>query len=229
MTQPVKLLVAGLPAELVREIGLRLRGVDISSFENAQQIGRAAAHGEARLVILSDALPTEETIYIARRAKDASDEMKVAYCMSMQQAENGLRAVKDIQIDRFFLTPIDKEEMLLELAKMSRVEVLAPHESHGQHIAAAVFEAWERARPSTWQSDLPARRSIRLMASRSPRTFSLSDRICWDLRLPLLRPSRLLRHRPAKHHQRPRHHSMNRNSRHAEFSLSTTSHWFRAV
>ena len=151
MTQPVKLLVAGLPAELVREIGLRLRGVDISSFENAQQIGRAAAHGEARLVILSDALPTEETIYIARRAKDASDEMKVAYCMSMQQAENGLRAVKDIQIDRFFLTPIDKEEMLLELAKMSRVEVLAPHESHGEHIAAAVFEAWERARPSTFQ------------------------------------------------------------------------------
>ena len=151
MTQPVKLLVAGLPAEMVREIGLRLRGVDISAFENAQQIGRAAAHGEARLVILSDALPTEETIYIARRAKDASDEMKVAYCMSMQQAENGLRAVKDIQIDRFFLTPIDMEEMLLELAKMSRVEVLAPHESHGEHIAAAVFEAWERARPSTFQ------------------------------------------------------------------------------
>src|SRR6266566_5660626 len=151
MTQPVKLLVAGLPAELVREIGLRLRGVDISSFENAQQIGRAAAHGEARLVILSDALPTEETIYIARRAKDASDEMKVAYCMSMQQAENGLRAVKDIQIDRFFLTPIDMEEMLRELAKMCRVEVLAPHESHGEHIAAAVFEAWERARPSTFQ------------------------------------------------------------------------------
>src|SRR6266571_8755115 len=151
MTQPVKLLVAGLPAEMVREIGLRLRGVDISAFENAQQMGRAAAHGEARLVILSDALPTEDSIYITRRAKDASDEMKVAYCISMQQAENGLRAVKDVQIDRFFLTPIDMEEMLLELAKMSRVEVLAPHESHGEHIAAAVFEAWERARPSTFQ------------------------------------------------------------------------------
>src|SRR5438552_74107 len=151
MTQPVKVLVAGLPAEMVRELGLRLRRVEIGSFENGPQIGRAAAHGEARLVILSDVLPTEETIYIARRAKDASDEMKVAYCMSMQQAENGLRAVKDIQIDRFFLTPIDKEEMLLELAKMSRVEVLAPHESHGEHIAAAVFEAWERGRPSTFQ------------------------------------------------------------------------------
>ena len=151
MTQPVKLLVAGLPAEMVREIGLRLRGVNISEFDNTQQMGRAAAHGEARLVILSDALPTEDSIYIARRAKDASDEMKVAYCISMQQAENGVRALKDIQIDRFFLAPVDKEEMLLELGKMCRVEVLAQHESHGEHIAAAVFEAWERARPSTFQ------------------------------------------------------------------------------
>ncbi|HEY3112438.1 MAG TPA: response regulator [Gemmatimonadaceae bacterium] len=151
MTQPVKLLVAGLPVEMVREIGLRLRGVDISEFETAQQMGRAAAQGEARLVILSDALPTEDSIYITRRAKDASDEMKVAYCISMQQAENGLRAVKDVQIDRFFLTPIDMEEMLRELAKMCRVEVLASHESHGEHIAAAVFEAWDRARPSAFQ------------------------------------------------------------------------------
>jgi diguanylate cyclase (GGDEF)-like protein len=62
-----------------------------------------------------------------------------------------VRALKDIQIDRFFLAPVDKEEMLLELGKMCRVEVLAPHESHGEHIAAAVFEAWERARPSTFQ------------------------------------------------------------------------------
>src|SRR5437773_10233772 len=105
MTQPVKLLVAGLPAELVREIGLRLRGVDISSFENAQQIGRAAAHGEARLVILSNALPSEETTYIAPRAKDASDEMKVAYWMSMPQADNAWRPAKDIQVDRLVPTP----------------------------------------------------------------------------------------------------------------------------
>ncbi len=151
MTQPVKLLVAGLPAEMVREIGLRLRGVSMSEFENTQQMGRAAAHGEARLVILSDALPTEDSIYIARRANDASDEMKVAYCISMQQAENGLRALKDVRIDRFFLTPVDLEEMLRELAKIAGVEVLAAHESHGEHIAAAVFEAWERARPSTFQ------------------------------------------------------------------------------
>jgi len=151
MTQPVKLLVAGLPAEMVREIGLRLRGVSISEFENTQQMGRAAAYGEARLVLLSDALPTEDSIYIARRANDASDEMKVAYCISMQQAENGLRALKDIQIDRFFLMPVDMEEMLRELAKIACVEVLAAHESHGEHIAAAVFQAWERARPSTFQ------------------------------------------------------------------------------
>ena len=43
MAAPVKILVAGLPAELVREIGLRLRDVAVSEFENAQQMGRAAA------------------------------------------------------------------------------------------------------------------------------------------------------------------------------------------
>ena len=151
MAAPVKILVAGLPAELVREIGLRLRDVAFSEFENAQQMGRAAAHAETGLVILSDALPTSDAIYVARRARDASDEMKIAFCISMQQAENALVAVKDVHVDRFFLAPVDKEEMLRELAKMCRVEVLAPNASHGEHIAAAVFEAWDRAKPPTFQ------------------------------------------------------------------------------
>ena len=151
MAAPVKILVAGLPAEMVREVGLRLRDVSVSEFENAQQMGRAASHAESGVVILSDALPTEDAIYVARRAKDAGDEMRVAFCISMQHAENVLNAVKDVHVDRFFLTPVDNEEMLRELAKMCRVEVLAPQASHGEHIAAAVFEAWDRQRPPTFQ------------------------------------------------------------------------------
>src|SRR3954469_6843985 len=151
MTTPVKVLVAGLPAEMVREIGLRLRNVAISEFDNAQQMGRAAAHGEARLVILSDAIPLEDSIYVARRAKDASDEMRVAYLIPMQHADAGLRALKDIRIDRFFLTPVDTEEMLRERAKRAGVEVLPFQASHTEHIAAAVFEAWERSKPATFQ------------------------------------------------------------------------------
>jgi DNA-binding response OmpR family regulator len=108
MAGPVKVLVAGLPAEMVREIGLRLRDVAISEFDNSQQMGRAAAHGEARLVILSDNLPTEDAIYVARRAKDAGD-MRIAFLISMQQAENALHALKDIHVDRFFLVPVDTE------------------------------------------------------------------------------------------------------------------------
>src|SRR3954462_1417081 len=105
MAPPVKILAAGLPAEIVREIGLRLRDVTVSEFENAQQMGRAASHAESGLVILSDALPTEDAIYLARRAKDAGDEMRVAFCISMLQAENALAAVKDVPVDRFFLAP----------------------------------------------------------------------------------------------------------------------------
>src|SRR4051794_11350507 len=115
MAAPVKVLVAGLPAETVREIGLRLSGVAISEVDNPQQMGRAAAHGEARLVVLSDALPTEDAIYVARRAKDSSDEMRVAFLISMQQAENALQALKEIHVDRFFLVPVDTEEMLREM------------------------------------------------------------------------------------------------------------------
>ncbi|HET7613257.1 MAG TPA: hypothetical protein VFK26_04980, partial [Gemmatimonadaceae bacterium] len=151
MTPPVKVLVAGLPAEMVREIGLRLGGVVISEFDNAQQMGRAAAHGEARLVILSDALPLEDAIYIARRAKDASDDMRIAYMLSMQHAETGLRALKDIHIDQYFLSPVDTEEMLRQLGKLAGVEVLPFQASHSEHIAAAVFEAWERAKPAIFQ------------------------------------------------------------------------------
>ena len=150
MAGPVKVLVAGLPAEMVREIGLRLRDVAISEFDNSQQMGRAAAHGEARLVILSDNLPTEDAIYVARRAKDAGD-MRIAFLISMQQAENALHALKDIHVDRFFLVPVDTEEMLRELAKMAGVEVLPPHASHAEHIASAVFAAWDRAKPGTFQ------------------------------------------------------------------------------
>ncbi|HMI55197.1 MAG TPA: response regulator [Gemmatimonadaceae bacterium] len=150
MTSPVQILVAGLPAEMVREIGLRLRDVVITEFENSQQMGRAAARGEARLVMLSDALPTEDSIYVARRAKDASDDMRVTYCISMQQAENALRALQDVHVDRFFLSPVDMEEMLRELAKICGVEVLPRHAAHSEHIAAAVFEAWDRARAATF-------------------------------------------------------------------------------
>ncbi|HKR09441.1 MAG TPA: response regulator [Gemmatimonadaceae bacterium] len=150
MAGPVKVLVAGLPAEMVREIGLRLRDVAISEFDNSQQMGRAAAHGEARLVVLSDNLPTEDAIYVARRAKDA-DDMRIAFLISMQQAENALHALKDIHVDRFFLVPVDTEEMLRELAKMAGVELLPPQASHAEHIASAVFVAWDRAKPGTFQ------------------------------------------------------------------------------
>src|SRR5947207_15972686 len=119
MAEPVKILVAGVPAEMVREIGLRLREVTVSEFDNAQQMGRAAAHAESGLVILSDARPVEDAIYIARRAKDASDEMRVAFFISMLQAENALHALKDVDVDRFFLAPIDTGEMLHELGKLA--------------------------------------------------------------------------------------------------------------
>jgi diguanylate cyclase (GGDEF)-like protein len=151
MTVPVKLLVSGIPAEIVHEIGLRLRGVVITEFENTQQMGRAASQGEARLVLLSDTLPTADSIYIARRAKDASDDVRIAFCISMQQAESALRSLKEIHVDRFFLSPVDMEEMLRELGKMGGVEVLPPQASHGEHIAAAVFEAWDRIRAPTFQ------------------------------------------------------------------------------
>ena len=151
MTEPVKLLVWGIPAEIVREIGLRLRDVVISEFDNAQQLGRAAAYGDARLVLLSDALPTADSIYIARRAKDTSDDVRIAFSISMQQAETALHALKEVHVDRFFLAPVDTEEMLRELAKMGGVEVLPPQASHGEHIAAAVFAAWDRARAPTFQ------------------------------------------------------------------------------
>ncbi len=151
MTEPVKLLVWGIPAEIVREIGLRLRGVVISEFDNAQQMGRAAAFGDARLVLLSDALPTADSIYIARRAKDTSDDVRVAFSISMQQAETALHAFKEVHVDRFFLAPVDMEEMLRELGKMGGVEVLPPQASHGEHIAAAVLASWDRARPPTFQ------------------------------------------------------------------------------
>ena len=151
MAEAVRLLVAGLSAEIVREIGLRLRGVAVSEFENTQQMGRAASQGEAKLVILSDALPTQDSIYIARRAKDANDGVRIAYCISMAQAEAALNVLKEIHVDRFFLAPVDVEEMLRELATMCGVEVLAPQASHGDNIAAAVFDAWDRARSSTFK------------------------------------------------------------------------------
>jgi diguanylate cyclase (GGDEF)-like protein len=148
VAEAVNLLVAGLPAEIVREIGLRIRGASVTEFENAQQMGRAAARGEAHLVVLSDTMPTVDSIYIARRAKDSSDDVKVVFIISMAQAEAALQALRELDVDRFFLSPVDTEEMLRELAKMVKAEVLPPQASHGENIAAAVADAWDRARAS---------------------------------------------------------------------------------
>ena len=126
MAEAVRVLVAGLPAEIVREIGLRIRGATVTEFENTQQMGRAAGQGEAELIILSDTLPVSDALYITRRAKDASDEVRIAYCISMAQAEATLHSLEEMHVDRFFLLPVDMEEMLRELAKMCRFEVLAP-------------------------------------------------------------------------------------------------------
>jgi diguanylate cyclase (GGDEF)-like protein len=151
VAEGVKLLVAGLPAEIVREIGLRIRGAAVSEFENTQQMGRAASQGDADLVILSDTLPTADSIYVARRARDASDNVRIAYCISMAQAEAALQALKEIPVDRFFFSPVDIEEMLRELARMCKGEVLPPQVTHSDNIAAAVTEAWDRARGPTFK------------------------------------------------------------------------------
>jgi diguanylate cyclase (GGDEF)-like protein len=151
VAEAVKLLVAGLPAEIVREIGLRLRGVTVREFDNAQQMGRAASQGDVKLVLLGDTLPLDDSIYVARRAIDANEDVRLAYCISMSQAEGALSVLKGIRVDRFFLSPVDIEEMLRELAKMCQVEVLAPQESHGDNIAAAVFDAWDRSRAPTFR------------------------------------------------------------------------------
>ncbi len=151
MKVAVKVLVAGLPAEIVREIGLRLRDVTITEFDDAHEMGEAVSSGEARLALLSDSLAAEDSLHIATRAKDGAGATQVAYCISMRQAENGLKALREARIDRFFLTPVDVEEMLRELAKMCDVEVLPRHASHEGEIAAAVVQAWDRARASTFE------------------------------------------------------------------------------
>ncbi|HEY8852665.1 MAG TPA: response regulator [Gemmatimonadaceae bacterium] len=151
MAEAVKVLVAGLPAEIVREIGLRIRGATVTEFENTQQMGRAAGQGEAELIVLGDAFPTSDVIYITRRARDASDEVRIAYCISMAHAEATLHSLNDMPVDRFFLLPVDIEEMLRELAKMCKFEVLAPLASHSANIVAAVTDAWDRTRGSAFK------------------------------------------------------------------------------
>jgi diguanylate cyclase (GGDEF)-like protein len=149
VAEAVRILVTGLPAEIVREIGLRLRGVAVTEFDNTQSMGRAAGQGDAQLVVLSDALPVQDAVYIARRAKDASDTVRVAYCISMDQVEAAAHTLNELPVDRFFLSPVDVEELLVELARLCRVEVLAPQASHGENIAAAIIAAWDRTRAPT--------------------------------------------------------------------------------
>jgi diguanylate cyclase (GGDEF)-like protein len=149
MEVPVKILAAGLPAEIVREIGLRLRDVVTLGFDDPEQLCTDAAAGDARLTLLSDALPIDAALRIASAAKSASAQMQVIYCLSMQQAENALKALGTADIDRFFLMPLDMDEMLLALGEMCGVDVLPRHASHDEQIAAAVGEAWGRARGTT--------------------------------------------------------------------------------
>lgn len=147
---PVEILVAGLSAEIVREIGLRLRDVVITEVDDVAEIVEAT-DGNVRLVLFGDSIPINELIDIARRAKARPDGIQVAYCISMRQAENTLKALSGVDIDRFFVSPLDVDEMLRELARICGVEVLPKDASHGEQIAAALVEAWERSRAETLQ------------------------------------------------------------------------------
>jgi diguanylate cyclase (GGDEF)-like protein len=146
MQVPVKILAAGLPAEIVREIGLRLRDVVIAGYDDLDQLYGDAALGDAGLTVLSDALPTEAALRIASAAKAARSQTQVVYCLSMQQAENAIKALSAAHIDRFFLTPLDIDEMLLALGEMCGADVLPRNASHDEEIATAVAEAWIKAR-----------------------------------------------------------------------------------
>jgi diguanylate cyclase (GGDEF)-like protein len=75
--------------------------------------------------------------------------MRIAFCISMQHAETALQAVKGVHVDRFFLAPLNMEEMLREVAGMCGVEVLPPLNSHADRVAAGIRDAWDRARDPT--------------------------------------------------------------------------------
>jgi diguanylate cyclase (GGDEF)-like protein len=151
VAEAVKVLVAGLPAEIVREIGSRLAGAVVSDFEDNQELARVARKGDARLLVLTDTLPEEDSINVARSARESGDYVRIAYCSSTTQDESTLRTLTEIGVDRFFLSPVDIEEMLRELANMSRVELLAPQGFYGRQGEAAIIEAWRRASAPTLQ------------------------------------------------------------------------------
>ena len=146
---PVEILVAGLSAEIVREIALRLPDVVITEFDDAAEIAEATNRNDVRLLLFGDSIPINDSIDAARRAKTRPGGARVAYCIPMQQAENALKALNGVDVDRFFVAPLDVDEMLRELARICGVEVLPKHASHGEQIAAALVGAWERSRAGT--------------------------------------------------------------------------------
>lgn len=146
---PVEILVAGLSAEIVREIALRLPDVVITEFDHAAAIPEAKDRNEVRLVLFGDSVAINELIDIASRAKTRPGGTQVAYCIPMRHAENALKALNGVDIDRFFVAPLDVDEMLRELGRICGVEVLPKHASHGEQIAAALVKAWERSRTDT--------------------------------------------------------------------------------
>ena len=147
---PVEILVAGLSAEIVREIALRLPDVVITEVDGAAEIVEATDK-DVRLVLFGESVAINELIDFARRAKTRPGGAQVAYCISMRQAENALQALTGVDIDRFFVAPLDVDEMLRELARICRVEVAPKHASHAEQIAAALVKAWERSRTDTLQ------------------------------------------------------------------------------
>src|SRR2546423_571988 len=166
MAGPVKVLVAGLPPGKGPRKRLRIPGVAVHGIEKLPQKGRAPPPRGTRPPNPCGNPPTEDAIYVARRAKDA-DDMHIAFLISMHQAENALHALKDIHVDRFFLVPVDTDEMLPELAKLAGVELLPAQASHAEHIASAVFAAWDRAKPGTFQQiDKLADAAIALLDNR---------------------------------------------------------------
>ena len=154
MTDPVQILTIGVTPELTSELSARLSGVTVVRTQTLEEAVSAARAGTFEMVVASDeAAPLDHPgAYDGLIAAAGSRPFRLAYCTDAPSDRARLPGASGaVKVERVFFRPIDREEMLREIARALGVEVKPPPDAPGGAGAAGAQLAaiWNKFRDAT--------------------------------------------------------------------------------
>ncbi|MGI9141455.1 MAG: response regulator [Gemmatimonadaceae bacterium] len=148
------IIVSGIEPSLATRLRERLDAVVVVEADDPREISAALVGRDFHLLLLGDAPSRPLSLDILRdlRRAGARVPLHVACCLDRDLEGNvSSRVIAELGIDRLFFRPVDPEEVVHQVARLTGTEVIAPkaEPSREEKTASALDVIWERFRDPT--------------------------------------------------------------------------------